>query len=359
MKPDPLGVVLRRRSSRQSSRQRKLRNRVSNRSLGVESLEDRRVLTSAWHNVLAPLNVDDSDRNTVSPIDALIIINELTNRNVIDESGRLPETPEGFTVPPYFDVNNDGFVSPIDALRVINALTDGPIIDAAIESELGEILAATPDLVIEHLPNVALGYSGDSGEFITSSTANDVPPAIVNTSDGGSVIVWVAEQDCVGVCDDPPHQIMTQRFSAAGLPVGEASVAVEGAGTVRSLDLGLTSNDGLILTWAQRNGSDWNVFVQNVVPEGEPTSPTMVNETVLGTQQSPAIAVVGETEFAVVWQGEQSGPAIFARYYNGDMVSGEIVHSVSGGPDDGPITNLHPDIARVEDGYFITWTSKS
>ena len=71
-----------------------------------------------WHNFDNPVDVNNQDGP--SPLDALLVINELNlftfsdpNTGILD----LPATP-----PPYLDVNNDGFVSPLDALLVINAL---------------------------------------------------------------------------------------------------------------------------------------------------------------------------------------------------------------------------------------------
>ena len=76
-----------------------------------------------WRNPRDPLDVNDD--GTVSPIDALQVINELNSPIVSDpERGSLPTFAGDGQVPPYVDVNGDGFVSPIDALIVINALND-------------------------------------------------------------------------------------------------------------------------------------------------------------------------------------------------------------------------------------------
>ena len=80
-----------------------------------ESLETRRVLVSDWQNALLHADVDNS--TVVTPIDALIIVNEVN----LTGSRSLSGTPrsEG---DPFCDVNGDGFLSPLDALIVINAL---------------------------------------------------------------------------------------------------------------------------------------------------------------------------------------------------------------------------------------------
>ncbi len=77
-----------------------------------------------WQNWDDPLDVNRD--GVVVPLDALLIINEINNRQISDpETGLLPNPP----VPPntpdevgYFDTDGDGFVSPLDALLVINYL---------------------------------------------------------------------------------------------------------------------------------------------------------------------------------------------------------------------------------------------
>jgi hypothetical protein len=69
-----------------------------------------------WRNPIDPYDVNDD--GLVTPLDVLLIINEL---NRIGRGPLLP--PSGSqTPPPYVDVSGDNDVTPIDALLVINAL---------------------------------------------------------------------------------------------------------------------------------------------------------------------------------------------------------------------------------------------
>lgn len=68
-----------------------------------------------WHNYDLPLDVNGD--NATSPIDVLIIIQEI-NRN---GSYELP-TPRSSLEPPFYDVNRDGWITPSDALQIINYL---------------------------------------------------------------------------------------------------------------------------------------------------------------------------------------------------------------------------------------------
>ena len=80
------------------------------------------VTNAAWIN---PRNIFDvNDLDGVTPLDVLLIINELTRQDVHDPTTKLllPRPPEGFA-PPYYDVSGDGKITPLDILRVINRLT--------------------------------------------------------------------------------------------------------------------------------------------------------------------------------------------------------------------------------------------
>ena len=83
----------------------------------LERLEDRTYLAADWRN---PANSLDVNHDTyITPIDALLVINEL-NRGRESDLGARPTNEE--PVLPYFDSSGDGQISPIDALLVINAL---------------------------------------------------------------------------------------------------------------------------------------------------------------------------------------------------------------------------------------------
>lgn len=70
-----------------------------------------------WHNPQLPADVNGD--TAVTPLDALIIINELNRSG----SHALPAPPAPpFMPPPYLDANGDNFVYPVDALIVINYL---------------------------------------------------------------------------------------------------------------------------------------------------------------------------------------------------------------------------------------------
>ena len=74
----------------------------------------------SWHNVEEPLDVDADGE--LSPLDALLVINELVFRNISSTgSGVIFVEPDAANTT-FFDVNQDDMVSPLDALLVINEL---------------------------------------------------------------------------------------------------------------------------------------------------------------------------------------------------------------------------------------------
>ncbi len=91
--------------------------------LGYEPLESRLVMAAGWNNALNPLNVSGHADGLVSPIDALLIINELNRPTVMQpETGALiNERPEGYG---FLDVDCDGYASPVDVVRVLNWLNE-------------------------------------------------------------------------------------------------------------------------------------------------------------------------------------------------------------------------------------------
>lgn len=73
-----------------------------------------------WQNKVS--NVDINSDGVTSPIDALLVVNELNQR----ESRRLPTNPTNADkIFGFVDASGDGFVTPLDALMVVNQLNGG------------------------------------------------------------------------------------------------------------------------------------------------------------------------------------------------------------------------------------------
>lgn len=87
--------------------------------------------STPWHNDDLPLDVNAS--GTITPLDALTIINELNANGSHDLPS--PPTAESFP-PPFYDTDGDNIIKPLDALLVINFLNEEPSMSSAIANAL-------------------------------------------------------------------------------------------------------------------------------------------------------------------------------------------------------------------------------
>lgn len=84
-----------------------------------------------WHGVDFPLDASRDADHAISPLDALVIINELNERG-----SHLVPAPQSRNLVRYFlDTSGDNAVSPIDALKVINYLNSPPSLFGGSEGE--------------------------------------------------------------------------------------------------------------------------------------------------------------------------------------------------------------------------------
>ena len=81
--------------------------RKRNRRLLFEPLDIRNLLAADWQNPFNPRDVDGNQ--VVTPRDALLQIDELNQRTLINESGRLPDRALHPTAP-WYDFSGDGFL---------------------------------------------------------------------------------------------------------------------------------------------------------------------------------------------------------------------------------------------------------
>jgi hypothetical protein len=77
---------------------------------------------TSWYNSRLPTDIDGM--NGTIPLDALLAVNELTQRAFSDpRTGALPSMTSPPAVPRFLDVDNNLSFSPLDALLVINNLS--------------------------------------------------------------------------------------------------------------------------------------------------------------------------------------------------------------------------------------------
>ncbi len=125
--------------------------------------------TFSWTNATNKLDVNNDTH--VSPIDALLVVNELNTLG----GHALPT----LTQPPtaYLDTTEDGFVSPLDALLVINELSRR----AAEQNQ--QAAAAVPALAsAEDGELLAEGEPSDSGSSETSASGSESSSSAIDAS---------------------------------------------------------------------------------------------------------------------------------------------------------------------------------
>ena len=106
------------------------------RRLMYESLEKRELLVADWQNPLA--NLDANDDGFISPLDALVIINDINLNGSRALSTPFDNTSVNAT---YINVTGDESVSPLDVLTVINRLNLNPTtraIDLQLQNDTGD-----------------------------------------------------------------------------------------------------------------------------------------------------------------------------------------------------------------------------
>lgn len=128
-------------------------------TLSNEATVEIRVIANPypWQNPLIHMDVNADGH--VSPIDALLIINDLNFRG----TRQLPNPPmPPLEPPPYIDASGDGFVSPHDALLIINYL-NSPQGEGEGEAEyaVASLQAPRAGLSTAELPALPLTSLGD------------------------------------------------------------------------------------------------------------------------------------------------------------------------------------------------------
>ena len=83
----------------------------------IERLEPRHLMAGDWQNASLMRDVDNS--SLVTPLDALLLINNLNSNGLRELPPRTLHSGD-----PFYDVNGDNFLTPLDVLIVINAINN-------------------------------------------------------------------------------------------------------------------------------------------------------------------------------------------------------------------------------------------
>ncbi len=188
------------------------------RQLRFEVLHQRQMFAADWNNAANYLDVNDS--GVVTPLDALLIINDLN-----DHGARVLGAKSTVATPAWIDVNGDNAISPVDALLVINALStyrqppdisfENSTPDAPGSSFIGrttpnakvviEQLAAVLPIRLELTANAEGEVSGiDISSLGMLATAKVIDPLGRSTSKRVEFIQGAASARVINLTDDAP-----------------------------------------------------------------------------------------------------------------------------------------------------------
>ena len=247
------------------------------RPLRIESLESRHLFAIDGlvpHNFLSPEDCDNS--GDVSPLDALVVINEL---NRPDSSPMLDTTK-------MLDVDADGSLSPLDALIVINHLNfelkTGDAMPSSIskESRILRLQAAIADEVLpptmslddarEVLATLQSGGKPELGErFIDGRLFAKTDVEKIETERAANRLIKPIQEN------DPPNRIehFVEKFSARLKAAGVDGQVITAIGN--EIASGIESKQPLTLDQIKTRLTELGVDVSKLFPEKRlPVPPT-------------------------------------------------------------------------------------
>jgi Putative Ig domain/Dockerin type I domain len=320
----------------------------------VETLERRMMLTADWQNPSNPWDVDGNDGpESVTPLDALLVINELSRRDVsAPETGELPDLgPEDGSPPPFVDVNGDNLVSPLDAIMVINRLGSDGLGNSSFTSTRATdtVMAGTS----------AANFVVTSDTLVnTVVSRSQASPDLASASDGRSVVVWSSFDQ-----DGQSWGVFGQRYNAIGEKVGgEFQVNTFTKSSQRDAAVAMAPTGEFVIVWQSlgEDGSAWGVYGQRFDANGvRQGGEFRINETTKGHQWHPDVAFLSNGGFVVTWDGRGHGDrdGVFSRVYaaNGTATGGETLvnTTTSGFQTDPAVASL-----GMDGSFVIAWHGK-
>jgi len=180
-------------------------------------------------------------------------------------------------------------------------------------------------------------------------------PAVAAAANGNFVVAWSSL---------PQDGIFAQRFASSGSALGtEFMVSTATAFGQYFPDVGAAPNGDFVVVWhsgSSQDGDGYGVFGQRFASSGAKLGGEFqVNTYTYYDQSYPAVAVVGNGDFVVVWQSyyqDNSGEGVFGQRYasNGSTLGGEFqVNTFT------YYRQRFPDVAAAPNGDFVVvWQSQ-
>ena len=199
--------------------------------------------------------------------------------------------------------------------------------------------------------------SGEESRVNTQTTGSQNTAAVTALADGGWLVSWMAYSE-----DGLQSDILQQRYSSAGLPIGAEATVNSSSGTLQeSPQTTALLDGGWLVTWhaPQADGNATDIFQQRYAANGNAVAgETRVNRTVTDYQLNASTCGLTDGGWLVCWESysqDGSGYGVYQQRYNAQGIAqgGEVrVNSFTSGSQGTPSVTALPD-----GGWVVSWTS--
>ena len=199
--------------------------------------------------------------------------------------------------------------------------------------------------------------SGEESRVNTQTTGSQNTAAVTALADGGWLVSWMAYSE-----DGLQSDILQQRYSSAGLPIGAEATVNSSSGTLQeSSQTTALLDGGWLVTWhaPQADGNATDIFQQRYAANGNAVAgETRVNRTVTDYQLNASTCGLADGGWLVCWESysqDGSGYGVYQQRYNAQGIAqgGEVrVNSFTSGSQGTPSVTALPD-----GGWVVSWTS--
>ncbi len=199
--------------------------------------------------------------------------------------------------------------------------------------------------------------SGEESRVNTQTTGSQNTAAVTALADGGWLVSWMTYSE-----DGLQSDILQQRYSSAGLPIGAEATVNSSSGTLQeSPQTTALLDGGWLVTWhaPQADGNATDIFQQRYAANGNAVAgETRVNRTVTDYQLNASTCGLADGGWLVCWESysqDGSGYGVYQQRYNAQGIAqgGEVrVNSFTSGSQGTPSVTALPD-----GGWVVSWTS--
>ena len=189
---------------------------------------------------------------------------------------------------------------------------------------------------------------------IDTSTANILQPAVATTPAGGFAVAWQREEEAAPLIT----QVFARGFQSDGAPQALSERISSGIGRQYGPSVAALPEDRYVVVWtsARLSGPGEGIVGRLLGPDGTALSDELpIDDTALSFEEDPAVAAVGPSSFAVVWEEASSYPQsqIFGRIFSN---SGQARGSAFLATDvEEGISYRHPTITGDSGNMLIGW----